>query len=45
MQEATWLAALDYFHLVTLVAASCLALVLLARLAQQARLARAAGQG
>ncbi len=30
------MAALDYFHLVTLVAAGCLALVLVARLAQKA---------
>jgi len=40
MQEATWMAALDYFHLVTLVAAGCLALVLVARLAQKAGAAR-----
>jgi predicted membrane channel-forming protein YqfA (hemolysin III family) len=32
MQEATWMAALDYFRIVTLIAATCLALVMVERL-------------
>ena len=32
MQEATWMAALDYFRVVTLIAATCLVLVMVERL-------------
>jgi len=35
MQEATWMAALDYFHVVTLIAATCLALVMVERLVRK----------
>lgn len=41
-QEATFMAALDYFHGVALVAAACLSLVLLARLVRGALTRRAA---
>jgi MFS family permease len=35
MQEATWMAALDYFRVVTLIAATCLALVMVERLVRK----------